>query len=67
MPDCPESLRPTEGQVPVVLDPGGDLHCGFGARAECAYLVRPDGYIGYRAQPILEAHLMAHLDRLFVA
>jgi 2-polyprenyl-6-methoxyphenol hydroxylase-like FAD-dependent oxidoreductase len=36
----------------VVLDTDGALHDRFGAGAECLYLIRPDGYLGYRAQPI---------------
>ncbi len=32
----------------VLVDPDGSLHRGFGARSACLYLVRPDGYIGYR-------------------
>ena len=37
----------------------------YGAGAPCLYLVRPDGYIGYRAQPPDAARLGAYLDRLF--
>ena len=48
----------------VLLDPGGDLHCAFGARAECAYLLRPDGYVGYRCQPADEADIVGYLGRL---
>jgi 2-polyprenyl-6-methoxyphenol hydroxylase-like FAD-dependent oxidoreductase len=65
----PASERPAVlgGSHPVLLDPGGDLHCGFGARAECAYVVRPDGYIGYRAQPADAEAILAYLDRLLEA
>lgn len=45
---APEELR---GMEHVLLDPQGELHCSFGARAECAYALRPDGYIGFRSQP----------------
>lgn len=48
----------------VLLDPGGDLHCGFGARAECAYVIRPDGYIDYRTQPADAEGILAYLERL---
>ncbi len=62
----PSPTRPAVlGEASVVLDPGGDLHCGFGARAECVYVLRPDGYVGYRAQPAdadaLDAYLTAVL------
>lgn len=48
----PERPAELEGFARVVLDPAGELHCSFGARAECAYTLRPDGYIGFRAQPV---------------
>lgn len=37
------------GPDSLVLDPGGELHRCWGARAGHLYLVRPDGYIGYRS------------------
>ncbi|TKD09552.1 FAD-dependent monooxygenase [Polyangium fumosum] len=52
--------------VPVLLDPDGELHRRFGARSECIYMVRPDGYVGYRSQPADEDKLAVWLDRLFV-
>ena len=36
--------------VPVLLDKQKAMHHRYGAAAECLYLVRPDGYIGYRSQ-----------------
>ncbi len=36
--------------VPVLLDKQKAMHHRYGAGAECLYLVRPDGYIGYRSQ-----------------
>jgi 2-polyprenyl-6-methoxyphenol hydroxylase-like FAD-dependent oxidoreductase len=35
----------------IVLDADGAFHRRYGARSECMYLVRPDGYVAYRAQP----------------
>lgn len=49
----------------VLLDPDWTLHTRWGASAECLYLVRPDGYVGYRAQPADRALLTAYLDRIF--
>jgi hypothetical protein len=51
----------------LVLDPGGELHRRFGARAECLYLVRPDGYVGYRSQPADQEKLMEYLAGVLVA
>ena len=36
----------------VLIDPDGALHHKYGAVQSCLYLVRPDGYIGFRSQPI---------------
>jgi hypothetical protein len=35
----------------VLLDPERALHNRYGADIECLYLIRPDGYVGYRAEP----------------
>jgi 2-polyprenyl-6-methoxyphenol hydroxylase-like FAD-dependent oxidoreductase len=49
----------------MLVDARGDLHYRFGAGAACLYLVRPDGYVGFRARPIdvqrLEAELATRL------
>lgn len=49
----------------VLLDPGGACHRRYGARGGCLYLVRPDGYVGFRAQPEAPGALLAYLDRLY--
>ena len=48
----------------VFMDTTGDLHRRFGASAECAYLLRPDGYVAYRSQPARLEDLIAYLQRL---
>ena len=45
---APEGLD-REGSV--LLDGSGSLHELYGASAESLYLVRPDGYVGFRGQP----------------
>ena len=51
----------------VVLDAEGLIHQRYGARSESVYLVRPDGYVGFRSQPADREGLMAYLDRIFAA
>ncbi len=51
----------------VVLDPASNLHSTYGATTECLYLIRPDGYIGFRSQPAELEPLMEHLGRILVA
>jgi 2-polyprenyl-6-methoxyphenol hydroxylase-like FAD-dependent oxidoreductase len=65
LPPCerPPGLPESTG---LLRDRDGELHRRFGARAECLYLIRPDGYVGYRCQPADEHRLAAYLDRLFV-
>jgi hypothetical protein len=65
----PHGQRPTafarwDGQV--LLDAAGTVHERYGARSECLYLVRPDGYVGYRSQPAELAPLLRYLERIFV-
>ena len=59
----PEGLR---WDGPLLLDGDGALHHRFGARAECLYMIRPDHYIGYRAQPPDAEKLRAYLDGIFL-
>ncbi len=36
----------------------------YGARYECLYLVRPDGYVGFRSQPVETVPLRDYLVRI---
>lgn len=49
----------------LLIDTAGNLHKRYGARHECLYLIRPDGFIGYRSQPVLLADLEAYLTTVF--
>lgn len=61
---CPSALS----QVPhsVVLDSDLALHRRYGARSECLYLIRPDGYVGYRSLPAHGGKLHGYLRRIFL-
>ena len=59
----PESLA---WDGPVALDVDRSLHHRFGATAACLYLIRPDGYVGYRSQTADAEKLWAYLERLFI-
>ena len=50
----------------VLHDPELALHRRYAATAESLCLVRPDGYVSFRALPADEDHLLAHLDLHFV-
>jgi 2-polyprenyl-6-methoxyphenol hydroxylase-like FAD-dependent oxidoreductase len=61
--ELPEDLA---GQGEILLDPRGELHHRYGARSACLYVVRPDGYIGFRSQPPDREALQAYLSRIFL-
>ncbi|MBI2824888.1 MAG: FAD-dependent monooxygenase [Planctomycetia bacterium] len=48
------------------LDSDLAMHKRYGAGARTLYLIRPDGYVGYRSQPAELAGLLAHLDEYLV-
>jgi hypothetical protein len=56
----------TETGVDALLDPGASLHRRFGAKAGAAYLIRPDGYVGFVGRPPSLAPLRAYLHRLLI-
>lgn len=64
----PHDTRPDAltWQGSVILDHEGAVHDRYGASAECLYLIRPDGYVGYRAQPADADKLLAYLETIFV-
>jgi hypothetical protein len=49
----------------LIRDEAQCIHQRYGARAECLYLIRPDGHIAYRSQPADGEKLLAYLDTLF--
>jgi hypothetical protein len=49
----------------VLLDAEGQAHRRYGARSECLYLLRPDGYVAFRSQPAEAEPLRAFLRRIF--
>ncbi len=49
----------------MVHDTQRQLHAAFHAVAECLYLVRPDGYLGFRSMPADGDAVLAHLATVF--
>ncbi len=62
-----ERPAPLHWDGPVLLDPHFAVHHRYGAAAECLYLIRPDGYVSFRAQPARADALVAHLDAILNA
>jgi hypothetical protein len=60
--ECPGEL---DWNGSLLFDPEGELEERYGALSECAYLIRPDLYVGYRSQPADETSLFSHLGQMF--
>jgi hypothetical protein len=58
--------RALEWDGSVLLDGHRALHRRYGAGSECLYVIRPDGYIGYRSQPAQVDPVMGYLSTIFV-
>jgi 2-polyprenyl-6-methoxyphenol hydroxylase-like FAD-dependent oxidoreductase len=52
--------------APQLCDPDLSMHHKYGANSECLYLIRPDGYIGFRSLPVDLASLKKYLEQIFV-
>ncbi len=53
------------GGLPVIMDAAGEFRDAYGATAGSGYLVRPDGYLGFRAAPLRATALRRHLQLVF--
>lgn len=51
--------------TPVVRDAAGELAAAYAPPGRSAFLVRPDGYLGYRQSRIDSEGLVEHLGRVF--
>ncbi|MEO7093371.1 MAG: FAD-dependent monooxygenase, partial [Polyangiales bacterium] len=50
----------------LLLDGHRSLHRRYGAGSECLFVIRPDGYIGYRSQPAQVEPVMGYLSTILV-
>ena len=50
----------------TLLDYKKSLHHKYEASSSCLYLVRPDGYIGFKSQPINTEYLQEYLSKIFI-
>ena len=49
----------------LIHDRNQELQRRYGAQRDCLYLIRPDGYIGFRSEPAELSVLRRYLDRVF--
>jgi len=50
----------------TLLDYKKSLHHKYKARSNCLYLVRPDGYVGFKSQLINTEYLQEYLSKIFI-
>ena len=60
-----EKTRELPNYASTIFDDQKYLHEYYGASSECLYLIRPDGYIGYRCQPSSYEKIKAYLVQVF--
>jgi hypothetical protein len=58
-------IRAAAPLSPTLSDAGGHFQHIYAATAAAAYLVRPDGYVGYRTDVLRWDALAAYLGRIF--
>ncbi|MFB9234656.1 FAD-dependent monooxygenase [Plantactinospora siamensis] len=61
----PDAPTPRAATPPQVRDTEGGFRSAYGVRGAALYLVRPDGHIGFRSQPVDAAELRKHLHLVF--
>jgi hypothetical protein len=61
---CGDAADTATGDA-ILRDPGGALHARYGAAAACAYLLRPDGHVGWRSPTLDAAALRRYLGAVF--
>ncbi|GHO50537.1 FAD-dependent monooxygenase [Ktedonospora formicarum] len=59
-------IQGLDESIEILFDPEGEAHRRYGARGQALYLVRPDGYIGFRSLLPGEETLLDYLDSIFV-
>jgi 2-polyprenyl-6-methoxyphenol hydroxylase-like FAD-dependent oxidoreductase/heme-degrading monooxygenase HmoA len=56
---------PTLLELPIIRDTAGTFREAYGVDGSAAFLIRPDGHVGYRGAPASAAGLSEHLRRTF--
>ncbi|MFG1955135.1 FAD-dependent oxidoreductase [Micromonospora sp. NPDC048830] len=61
----PDAQVPAILHPPVVRDAAGEFRARYGATGSALYLIRPDGHVGFRSQPIDADALRKNLHLVF--
>jgi len=60
-----DAAVPGSLDLPVLRDTSGAFRTAYGLRGTGAYLVRPDGHVGFRSSPVSATALDEHLAGIF--
>jgi hypothetical protein len=60
-----DATQATVEDLTLLRDPHYGTHTTYGASSSCLYLVRPDGYIGFRSHTADESKLIDYVGRNF--
>jgi 2-polyprenyl-6-methoxyphenol hydroxylase-like FAD-dependent oxidoreductase len=60
-----DQTKATADNLTVLRDPDQGTHTTYGASASCLYLIRPDGYVGFRSHMAGEQQLSDYVRRHF--
>ncbi len=61
----PDATVPAQLELPVLRDTADGLRTAYGIRGTSAYLIRPDGHVGFRCAPVTAAAIDEHLLNIF--
>lgn len=61
----PDAGAPGPSAPPVVVDAGDEFRTRYGVTGTALYLIRPDGHLGFRSQPIDADALRKNLHLVF--
>ena len=61
----PAAPMPRGLEIPVLRDADDQFRAAYGVTGASAYLIRPDGHVGFRSSPVAATALRAHLEGVF--
>ena len=61
----PDATVPPQLELPVLRDTADSFRTAYGITGTSAYLIRPDGHVGFRCAPVTAAAIDEHLFTIF--